>query len=125
MSRCSPFRVVLSPDDSAVLEERASSRTAGHAEVVRARIVLLAAEGVQNVEIARRVRVSVDVASRAGGSASVRQVWPACGTGHGQGDHGASVTRSLPASKAMACERPEQRHVPLSRGARPTSPSRR
>jgi len=32
------------------LEERASSRTAGHAEAVRARIVLLAAEDIQNVD---------------------------------------------------------------------------
>jgi len=44
MSRRSPFEVRLLPDDRAVLEEQASSRTAAHAEAVRACIVLLAAE---------------------------------------------------------------------------------
>jgi len=38
MSRRSPFGVQLSPEDRAVLEERASSRTAAHGEVVRARM---------------------------------------------------------------------------------------
>lgn len=61
MSRCSPFEVRLSREDGAVLRERASSRTAAHAEVVRARIVLGAADGEQNVDIAGRVGVCVDV----------------------------------------------------------------
>jgi transposase len=64
MSRPSPFEVRLSVDERAILEERASSRTAAHAQVVRARIVLLAADGEQNVDIARRVGVCADVASK-------------------------------------------------------------
>ena len=64
MSRRSPFQVRLSPADRAVLEERASSRRAAHGEVVRARIVLAAADGAQNVDIARHVGVCVDVASK-------------------------------------------------------------
>lgn len=64
MSRRSPFEVRLSGEDRAILEERASSRTVAHAEVVRARIVLLAADGERNVDIARRVGVCVDVASK-------------------------------------------------------------
>jgi transposase len=114
VSRCSPFRVVLSPEDRVVLEERASSRTAGHAEVVRARIVLLAAEGTQNVEIARRVGVCVDVASRwrkrfcEEGLAGLADR-PRSGRPRRFGDE---VVAGI---KAMACERPEQRQVPLSR----------
>jgi transposase len=114
LSRCSPFEVQLCDVDRAVLEERASSRTAAHAEVVRARIVLFAAQGAANVEIAKRVGVCVDVASR----------WRKrfC-------QHGLAGLRDLPRSgrprvfgsevvagiKALACEPPEQRNVPLSR----------
>lgn len=54
MSRRSPFEVQLSAEDRAVLEARASSRMAAHAEVVRARIVLAAADGARNVDIAKR-----------------------------------------------------------------------
>jgi hypothetical protein len=63
MSRRSPFEVRLSVEDRVVLQEWASSRAAAHAEVVRARIMLVAADGEQNVDIARRVGVCVDVAS--------------------------------------------------------------
>jgi hypothetical protein len=48
MSRRSPFEVRLSVEDRAILEERASSRTAAHVEVVRTRIVLLAADDERN-----------------------------------------------------------------------------
>jgi len=64
VSRHSPFEVQLCGVERAVLEQRASSRSLPHSQVVRARIVLLAAEGAQNLDIARRVGVCVDVASR-------------------------------------------------------------
>jgi transposase len=64
VSRRSPFEVQLSADERAVLEERASSRSAAHAEVVRARIVLMAADGARNVDIASGIGVCVDVASK-------------------------------------------------------------
>lgn len=114
MSRRSPFEVRLSPEERAVLEQRAASRTVSHAAVVRARIVLLAAEGVQNVEIARRVGVCVDVASK------WRKRFSQEGLG-GLRDRarsgrprrfGAGVVAGI---KALACEPPERRAVPLSR----------
>lgn len=64
MSRQSPFVVRLSGEDRALLEERAASRSVSHASVVRARIVLQAADGSRNVDIAARVGVCVDVVSR-------------------------------------------------------------
>ncbi len=104
----------LSSEDRAVLEERAGSRSASHASVVRARIVLLAADGVQNVEIAARVGVCVDVASRwrkrfcqqgvAGLVDRARSGRPR--------RFGPTVVAGI---KALACEPPEQRQVPLSR----------
>ncbi len=114
MSRRSPFVVRLSSEDRAVLEERAGSRSASHARVVRARIVLLAADGLPNVDIAARVGVCVDVASR------WRKRFSEAGL-PGLADRprsgrprrfGPEVVAGI---KALACEPPEQRQVPLSR----------
>jgi len=114
MSRRSPFVVQLSPTDRTILEELASSRTAAHAEVVRARIVLMAADDVQNVDIARRVGVCVDVVTK----------WRKrfCGEGlAGLKDRPRSGRPRLFGSKvvagikALACEPPEQHDVALSR----------
>jgi hypothetical protein len=44
MSRRSPFRVVLSPEERRVLEARVRRRKAEQREVLRARIVLAAAQ---------------------------------------------------------------------------------
>jgi transposase len=114
VSRRSPFELCLSIRDRTVLEERASSRTSAHAEVVRSRIVLLAAEGVANIEIAKRVGVCVDVASRwrkrfyeqglAGLKDRPRSGRPRI--------FGSEVMAGI---KALACEPPEAREVPLSR----------
>lgn len=97
-----------------MLEERASSRVAAHADVVRARIVLLAADDVRNIDIATRVGVCVDVVSRwrkrfcQEGLGGLRDR-PRPGRPRRFGD---DVVAGV---KAMACERPEQRRVPLSR----------
>jgi transposase len=112
--RRSPFVVRLSSGDRAVLEERAGSRTGSHVSVVRARIVLLAADGMQNVDIAARVGVCVDVASR----------WRKrfCEEGiAGLVDRPRSgrprrfESAVVAGIKALACEPPDQRQVPLSR----------
>jgi transposase len=112
--RRSPFVVRLSSEDRAILEERAGSRSGSHVSVVRARIVLLAAGGMQNVDIAARVGVCVGVASR----------WRKrfCEEGIvGLADRprsgrprrfGSAVVAGI---KALACEPPEQGQVPLSR----------
>lgn len=114
MSRRSPFVVELSEADRAVLEERSRAYTAPFAEVVRAKIVLLAADGEPNAAIAARLDVHVGVVSR----------WRKrfCESGlEGLGDRPRSGRpRSFPAPvvaevKAMACEPPKAREVPLSR----------
>ena len=89
----------LSSEERAVLRSRASSRTAAHAEVVRARIVLLAADGAPNVDIATRLGCA-SMWCRGGASGSASRVsWSegsspvgaaahvrARGGGRGQGD---------------------------------------
>jgi transposase len=53
--------IELSSDVRAVLEQRARAYTAPYHQVVRARIVLLAAEGLENTVIAERLDVRVQL----------------------------------------------------------------
>ncbi|HUK68472.1 MAG TPA: helix-turn-helix domain-containing protein [Streptosporangiaceae bacterium] len=64
MSRSSRIVITLPVADRRELAKRARSYTSPHAEVVRARIVLLAADGEANVAIARRRDVGADVVSK-------------------------------------------------------------
>lgn len=114
MSRTSPFVITLSDTDRAVLEERARAYTSSHAEVVRAKIVLMAADGEHNVRIAERLDVHVDVVSK----------WRKrfCESGldglvdrPGRGRPRVFAPEVVAEVKAMACEPPEARDVPLSR----------
>ena len=61
MCRSSPFVITLPDADRAELERRARRYTLPHAVVVRAKIVLLAAEGLENTQIAARLDVHVNV----------------------------------------------------------------
>jgi hypothetical protein len=63
MTRHSPYVIKLSAADRAALEKRSRSYTARHADVVRAKIVLLSADGHQNTAIAARLDVHVNVVS--------------------------------------------------------------
>jgi transposase len=114
VSRCSPFVVVLSDADRVVLEERARAYTAPFAQVVRAKIVLLAARGIANTSIAARLDLDVDVVSR------WRKRFVAEGLAGLADRKRCGRPRSFPAQmvaqvKAMACEPPAVRAVPLSR----------
>jgi hypothetical protein len=56
----SPFVVTLAAADRQILEATARSGRAEHRQVVRARIVLAAADGQSNAGIARELRIVVD-----------------------------------------------------------------
>jgi len=114
VTRRSPYVITLSVQDRAVLQARARAYTSSHAEVVRAKIVLLAGEDQPNTVIAARLDVCVDVVSR----------WRKRFHDHrlqGLGDRARSGRpRPFPAEvvaevKAMACEPPAAREVPLAR----------
>ena len=60
----SPFRIEPTKDERAILEKRAAAHTAPYWEVVRARIVLLAAEGTSNKEIAARLDTTPQTACK-------------------------------------------------------------
>jgi len=55
VSRRSPYRIELTPEERSELERRARRQTATRREVFRAQIVLLAADGLRNDEIAERL----------------------------------------------------------------------
>jgi transposase-like protein len=55
MPRISPYQIVLSAHERAELETRARRYTSSYAQVVRAKIVLMAAEGLRNDQIASRL----------------------------------------------------------------------
>lgn len=64
MSRSSPYRIELAEDERAELESRARCYTSPYAEVIRAKIVLMAAEGLRNDEIGRRIDTPRQVVSK-------------------------------------------------------------
>ena len=58
MAQRSPHEVVLTEEQRRVLERRARAYSGPHRDVVRAKAILLAAEGVSNTEIAERLACS-------------------------------------------------------------------
>ncbi len=60
MSRQSPFVIDLSGEDRCRLESLARKQTAERRMVVRARIVLAAADGEENTTIAKRLDVALN-----------------------------------------------------------------
>ena len=114
MSRVSPFAITLSKADRAVLEQRTRCHSGQHRMVVRARIVLLAADGWANVDIADDLGVHVDVVSKwrkrfyfegmAGLTDRPRSGRPRV-----------FAQKVVAQVKAMACEPPANRNVALSR----------
>lgn len=64
MPRESPFSIVLSAKERGALESRARKYTSPYRDVVRAKIILHAADGLRNDQIAIRVDTSRQVVSK-------------------------------------------------------------
>jgi hypothetical protein len=64
MPRNSPFTVDLTEEEQKVLQEIARTYTSPYCEVIRAKIVLLAAEGLQNSQIAGRLGLPRQIVSK-------------------------------------------------------------
>ena len=64
MPRESPFTVVLSRGEKKHLEAIAKKYTSPYIDVVRAKIILLAAEGLENLEIGLRLDVPRQIVSK-------------------------------------------------------------
>ena len=63
MPRRSPYDIRLTPEEGAALESRTRKYTLPYFIVVRARIILLAAEGRSNDEISAALSIGRDVVS--------------------------------------------------------------
>ncbi len=63
MPRRSPYRIELSEEERRALEARARKYTLPYRDVMRAQMVLLAAQGLGNDEIARRLNSRREVVS--------------------------------------------------------------
>lgn len=64
MPRKSPYVLDLSPEQRQELEARARRYTLSYREVMRAKIVLMAAEGLDNDEIAARLDTHREIVSK-------------------------------------------------------------
>lgn len=64
MPRRSPYQIVLSPAEKRELERISRRYTAPYYQVVRAKVVLLAAQGLDNKSIGLKLDIPRQVASR-------------------------------------------------------------
>jgi len=64
MPRKSPYEIVLSTEEKRHLGAIVRKYTSPYFEVMRAKIVLLAAEGLENKEIGKRLDISRQIVSR-------------------------------------------------------------
>lgn len=64
MPRESPYRIRLSREERRILEARSRQYTLPYRDVVRAKVVLLAADGLENTEIGARLDMPRPVVSK-------------------------------------------------------------
>lgn len=64
MPRKSPYRIILADDEKRNLQEMERKYTAPYYEVIRAKVVLLAAEGFENKEIGKRLGLPRQIVSK-------------------------------------------------------------
>jgi len=64
MAGRSHYEIVLSDEERRELEHRAACYSRPHREVLRAKLVLYAAEGLSNVEIGRRLQMLPELVGR-------------------------------------------------------------
>lgn len=64
MPRRSPYVIDLTPEEREILESRARQYTSPYRDVIRAKLVLLAAEGRENKEIAELLDTPRPVVSK-------------------------------------------------------------
>lgn len=64
MPRTSPFTIILTDEEGRRLQEIARKYTSPYCEVVRAKIILFAAQGLENTEIAARLDLPRQIVSK-------------------------------------------------------------
>ena len=64
MPRQSPFAIELTPAEREILESRSRQYTLPYCDVIRAKLVLLASQGLENKEIGERLDLPREVVSK-------------------------------------------------------------
>ena len=118
MTRRSPYVIELSAADRAALTQRARAYTAPHHQVMRAKIVLLAAAGVENTVIADRLDVGVQLVSK-WRKRFFEEGLDGLKDRQRTGRPRAFSPVAVVTVKALACELPAETGVPLSRWSAP------
>jgi transposase len=114
MALQSPYRVVLTDAERAVLSARAHAERAAHRDVVRARIVLAAADEEPNAQIARRLSLCQDTV-RKWRARFCREGLPGLADRPRPGRRRTFPKTAEAEVKALACELPAESEVPLAR----------
>ena len=114
MPRGSPFTIILAEDEKQILEGMARQYTSPYFQVIRSKIILLAAEGLSNKRIAERLDIPRQIVSKwrkrffedrlAGMEDQPRSGRPA-----------SFSPQVVVQVKALACELPSLSGLPLSR----------
>ena len=76
MPRNSPFTIVLSREERILLENQVRQYTSPYCDVIRAKIVLLAAEGLSNDVIATRLDTPRQIVSKWRKRFALAAPWP-------------------------------------------------
>src|SRR5260370_9655904 len=114
MCRSSPVVITLPDADRAGLERRARCYTLPHAVVVRAKVVLLAAEGLENTRIAARLDVHVNMVSRWRGRFA-REGLAGLGDRRRPGRPRGLPAAAVACRKGLALDPSDERHDPQAR----------
>ena len=114
MAQTSPHQVVLSDEQRRELERRAAAYSGPYRDVVRAKAILLAADGLSTRRLpsgwGSRVRLS-----RRGENGSARKGCKVSKRDRGRVGRGVFPPAQVAEVKALACELPAEQGVPLSR----------
>ena len=114
MPRPSPFHIVLTRDEQNQLEARARKYTSPYRDVIRAKIVLLAAQGLSNDVIAARLDTPRQIVSKWRKRFALARL-PGLEE-QPRGGRPALFSPSVVVQvKALACELPHRLGLPLSR----------
>lgn len=114
----SPYVITLDPADRQTLQTLARRGRAEHRQVLRARIVLFAADGQCNADIARALGVVVDTV-RKWRKRFCREGLPGLADRPRSGRPRVFPATAVAEVKALACELPAQTQVPLARWSCP------
>jgi len=117
-----PPEIVLMKEERSALERLVRARTAGQQLVVRARIVLLAAEGLSTEEVARRLHMDSDTVrqwrarwrERTGGPQAERSVAQRLADAPKSGRPARITPEQICQIIALACEKPADSDRPVS-----------